>query len=477
MRVLLVHPAAGELTIGLNRLAKVEPLALEILAAAASDHEVEILDMDLDGDLAGALRRFRPDLVGASSQIVQTYGAHAALRLAKEHDPSTLTLVGGHHASLCPSDFQARYIDAVVLGEGVAPLREILDRIEPRSDTGKEADVAPLEGIAGLALPRDGGLHRTAPRPIPKTLEHQPQPDRTLTRHQRHRYFYLTESPVALVQTSMGCPFSCNFCSCQAFTQRRFVPRRPEAIADELESLEEDFVIFADDHSFTDPSRMKLLGDLISERGIRKRYFVYSRVDTVVQNPELFERWGRIGLEMVMTGLEATDDATLEGLNKRTEAETNEQALEVLRRAGIGVSAGFVVLPDSTEADFRRIDAYVDAHPNILLAEFTPLTPLPGTGLYQEYEPQLLTDNRETYDLAHFVVPTRLPQPELYRLLRKYYGREIRRAIRRMKLWRSRSALRRHVPRLAVRAAGDWVRLGRAHEAIAAPAPIELRGV
>lgn len=473
MRVLLINPAPGGLTIGLKRLAKMEPLALETLAGALPEHEVRIVDLELERDLAGTLRSFGPDLVGASAQVVQTYGARRALKLAKEHDPSTLTVVGGHHASLWPQDFSAPFIDGIVLGEGVAPLREIVSRAQGGAIVAGKGGATGLEEVAGLALPREGTLQRTAPRPIPANLDHHPFPDRGLTRHHRHRYFYLTESPVALVQTSMGCPFSCNFCSCQAFSSRRFVPRSPEAVAEELERIDEEFVMFADDHSFTNVARMRQLYELIAARGIRKRYFVYSRVDTVVANPELFADWARIGLEMVMTGLEALDDATLGALDKRTEAAMNEQALAVLERAGIGVSAGFVLLPDAGEKDFRRIDAYVDAHPNIILAEFTPLTPMPGTGLYEEYRDRLLTANREVYDLAHFIVPTGLPQRQLYRLLRKYYGREVRRAARRMRLWRSRSVLRRHVPRLALGAARGWTDIGRAHKAVSVGAPME----
>lgn len=473
MRILLINPPPGDLTIGLKRLAKMEPLALEILAAALPGHQVRIIDLDLERNLARTLRSFRPELVGASAQIVQTYGARRALRLAKQHDPSTLTLVGGHHASLWPQDFQAPFIDAIVLGEGVAPLREIVGRAEEGAIAASGAGTRGLEEIPGLALPRGGELVRTAPRPIPATLDHHPLPDRRLTAPHRRRYHYLTEAPVALIQTSMGCPFSCSFCSCQAFSSRRFVPRSPEVIVEELERIDEEFVMFADDHSFTNVERMRRLHELIAARGIRKRYFVYSRVDTVVANPELFAEWGRIGLELVMTGLEALDDATLGALDKRTEAETNEQALAILDRAGIGVSAGFVLLPDAGEADFRRIDAYVEAHPNIVLAELTPLTPMPGTALYEEYRDRLLTRNREAYDLAHFVIPTSLPQRQLYRLLRRYYGREVRRAARRMGLWRSRSTLRRHVPRLALGAARGWEEIGRAHKAISVPAPGE----
>ncbi|MDE3130961.1 MAG: cobalamin-dependent protein, partial [Acidobacteriota bacterium] len=181
MRILFINPPAGSLTIGLRRLAKMEPLALEILAAALPGHDVRILDMDLHRDLARTLRQFRPDVVGASAQIVQTYSARAALRLAKQVDPSVLTLVGGHHASLCPDDFRAEYIDAAVIGEGVAPLREIVESLERGAIAAGASRAAALEHVPGLALPRDGALHFTPTRPVPRTLAHHPLPDRSLT--------------------------------------------------------------------------------------------------------------------------------------------------------------------------------------------------------------------------------------------------------------------------------------------------------
>ncbi len=462
-RILLVNPAAGGLTVGLKNLAKVEPLGLEILAAAVPGHEVEILDMDFDRDVRGALERFRPELVGVSAQIVQTYNALEVLRVARQHDPGVMTLVGGHHATLCPQDFSAPQVDAVVLGEGVAPFREIVARWEAGELAVSADGVRGIEQIAGLAVKKNGRLELTSPRPIPPNLDHQPLPDRSLTARDRHRYFYLHESPVALVQTSMGCPFPCSFCSCQVFSSRHFVPRSAESVADELEGLDEDFVIFADDHSFTNVRRMECLHDLIVERGIRKRFFMYSRVDTVVQNPDTFERWGKIGLELLMTGLEAVDNRALSSVNKRTQVETNERALDILERAGVGVSAGFLVLPEHTEDDFRRIDRYVKARPNILLYELTPLTPLPGTMLHAEYQDRLVTDHREVYDLAHFVVPTELPANDMNRLLRRYYGRATRRAIRRMRFWHPRNWLQRHVPRLLWGATRDWIKVGRGH--------------
>lgn len=464
MKILLVSPPSGDLTIGLKYLSKVEPLGLEILGAAVPDHQVDVLDMELDTDLIGALERFQPDVVGASAQVVQTYAARRVLKTAKAFNPKMLTLLGGHHATLCPQEFRAPYIDAIVLGEGVAAFQEIIERRRQGRD---------FDDVAGLAIPRNGHLHFTPARPLPANLDHQPLPDRSLTAKYRSRYFYLHEAPVAAVQTSMGCPFSCNFCSCQKFTQRHFIPRSVELVVEDLSRIEEEFVIFCDDHSFTDVQRMERLHDLIAERGIEKRYFAYTRADTVVRHSETFERWARIGLQVVMTGLEAIDDARIDTLDKGTSAAINEQAVEILGNCGIGLSAGFLVMPDFTEADFKRIDAYVRARPNIVLTELTPLTPLPGTDLHAEQEDIIQTDHREVYDLAHFVVPTLLPLPEMYHLIRKYYFRAIWRAVWRMRLYRPRILFQRHIPRLV---AGMWRTsslLGHAHEVMSVPVPRE----
>lgn len=464
MRILLVNPPSGELTIGLKHLAKVEPLGLEIIGAAVADHQVELLDMEIETDLAGALQRFRPDIVGASAQIVQTYTARRVMKTVKQFDPNIVTVLGGHHATLCPEEFNTETINAIVLGEGVPAFRELVERRRQ----GRSFD-----DVAGLALPRDGRLIFTAPRPLPPSLDHQPLPNRSLTAKYRARYFYLFESPVASIQTSLGCVFPCNFCSCQKFTNRRFIARSPELVVADLSSIEQEFVMFCDDHSFIDVKRMARLHDLIVERGIKKRYFAYTRTDCVVQNPELFEKWARIGLQLVMTGLEAIDDTHISALNKRSSLDINERAIEILGKCGIALSAGFVIMPDYTEADFQRIDAYVRRRPNIALTEMTPLTPLPATDLYTTEKANLVTHNREVYDLAHFVTPTQLPSNEIDRLLRNYYLRVLWRAIVRMKLYHPRYAFKRHMPRLLLGTLRNARLLAHSHEHLGVPAPLE----
>lgn len=459
MRILLVRPPVGERTLGLKHMARVEPLGLEVVGAAVRDFDVRLLDMEVEGEsLERTLRDYRPRVVGVGAYVVHTYTAHRVLRLTKRFDPDILTVVGGHHPTLCPEEFDAPWVDCVVLGEGSAAFRELVCAARDGRD---------LSGVSGLALRTEDGLRFTGPRRLPDTLDDQPLPDRSLSERYRSRYFYLHWSSVGLVQTSAGCPHGCNFCSCQKFTRRRFLARPPEAVVRDLERLDEDCVMFCDDHSFTDARRMERMAELIDERGLRKRFFAYSRTDSVVRHPEVFEKWADVGLELLMTGLEAIDDLALDRVEKGTSAELNERALEILDRLGVGVSAGFLVAPDFTEEDFRRIDRYVAERPVIRLLELTPLTPLPGTDLHREIGDRVLTEHRELYDLFHFVIPTETPRRELYGWMREYYVRGALRSIARLG---PSALLGRHAPRVAAGAVKNLLGLGRAHEIPPAPA-------
>lgn len=248
MRILLVNPPAGRRTLGLNHLARVEPLGLEVVGAAVRDHEVRLLDLELHRD-AARLRRvldeFRPEIVGVGAQIVQTYTALEVVGRAKQRAPDVTTVLGGHHATLRPEDFAAPEVDAIVLGEGSAPFRDLVACVAGGGD---------LKDVYGLALPRDGELAYTESRAVPSDLSEQPLPDRSLTASDRDEYYYLHYSPVALVQTAMGCSFPCSFCTCQKFSKRRYVARSPEGVVEDLERVDADFVMFPTTTRFSTPS-------------------------------------------------------------------------------------------------------------------------------------------------------------------------------------------------------------------------------
>lgn len=404
MKILLIEPPKAPITIGGEDAFIFESLALEYVAAGVSpDHDVRILDMRLDKGFERVLREYAPDVVGITAYTVHVNTVRTLFEQAKRWNPEVLTVVGGHHATIAPGDFASRAIDLVVAGEGVWAFREIVRRLENNEG---------FEGIPGVAPSGQGGPV------VPVTLsdadlDEFPLPDRSLTGKYRKHYYSEWMKPLASIRTSKGCSFRCNFCALWRITQGRYFARRPEAIVDELSTIDEECVFFADDESLVDAARMKTLADMIKASGIKKRYFLYARSDTISRNPKLLETWRDVGLERVFVGLEFAGDDDLAFIGKGSTSQDNVDATRILRDLDIDVYASFILRPEFDRSDFRALRDYC-RRLRLDFASFGVLTPLPGTELYDEARALMLTRNYDYYDFIHTLLPTKLPLKEFY---------------------------------------------------------------
>lgn len=415
MRILLIEPSKAPGTIGGEDVFMYEPLALEYVAAGvAEDHDVQILDMRLDPDLDAVLGRFRPDVVGITAYTVNVNTVRRLFQAIKAWRPDTLTVVGGHHATVVPNDFVSPAIDLIALGEGVFTFREIVRRW----DKGDGFD-----GIPGLAFGRGGQLIRSE-YPVAVDLDSFPFPRRDLTARYRGDYFSEWMRPLASVRTSKGCPFRCTFCALWKLTGGRYLKREPECIVEELAGINEPFVFFADDESLVSARRMSRLASLIQEAGIQKQYFLYGRSDTIAANPDLLAQWREVGLEKVFVGLEFWRDEDLDYVGKGSTAKDNEHAVRILQDLDIEVYASLIVRPSFSRSDFRALRQYC-RDLGLSMATFPVLTPLPGTDLYDKVRGEMITDNYDYFDFIHTLLPTRLPLKEFYEEYYQVYATAI----------------------------------------------------
>lgn len=415
MKILLVEPPKAPSTIGGEDVFLFEPLALEYLAAGVSkEHEVRILDLRLDKDLQRIYTDFHPDIVGITAYTVHVNVVRRLFEQIKRWDPRVLTVVGGHHATVMPEDFLSPCIDLIVIGEGVFAFKEIVTRFE----TGGTFD-----GIPGVAFAKGDRLIRTDGQ-APVDLDVFPFPDRSLTARYRKHYYSEWMKPLASLRTSKGCPYRCTFCAQWKLAGGRYFRREPRRVVEELSGIEEECVFFADDESLIDAPRMTRLAQLIKESGIKKRYFLYGRSDTITRNPELLRAWRDIGLERVFVGLEFFRDADLNYIRKNSTSQDNENAVRILHGLGIDVYASFIVRPDFTQADFAGLRKYC-RHLGLTFASFAVLTPLPGTDLYHEVRDQLITHNYDYFDFIHTLLPTALPLKDFYAEYHYLYTRGI----------------------------------------------------
>jgi hopanoid C-3 methylase len=418
LRILLVKPQPALATVrGLQRFLLLEPLELGYLAAAVPRHHVRVLDLRLSTfprrTLRRALREMKPDLVGFTCYTHEASHVRELAAFTKQVHPKTFVVVGGHHATIAPEDLNVSAIDAVVRGEGCVPFSAIVAALERG---------APPEGIP--AVLRTGEQFDAAAAsgfPEPYDPAALPFPRRDLWDPRRYYAVWLTETPgrgqplfpvAALARTSYGCSMRCSFCVVPMLSAGKHRPRPAEAVAEEFGSLSADHVYFCDDETFLDRHFAEELAEQLARRGVKKRYFAWTRANSVLRSPELFRRWRQVGLDAVFIGFEFPTDAQLKDVAKGATVAANERALDVLRAMGVAVHAAFMVRPEDTAEDFERLRSYMRALPPVECS-VTVCTPSPGTPDYAAQRPRMWVPNpHDFYDAMHPLTPTALPLRE-----------------------------------------------------------------
>jgi radical SAM superfamily enzyme YgiQ (UPF0313 family) len=407
MKVLLIEPPVSPFDITTKVFAMPPPYHLEVLAGRlVGNHDVRILDMRIDEDLDTELSEFAPHIVGCSCVAANSHLAKQVLERVKEVFPATVTVIGGHHPSLMPQDCNETFIDSVVIGEGEETLYEFVGACETRRDWGE---------IPGIAYRSTDGKFRINPNRELMDLDKLPMPARSLTRLQRDKgmYFRGNWRPADCTITSRGCPNRCTFCGLWKINRGKYRARSPRLIGDEIESMTAPNISFLDDNTLDHLENASALADEIKRRGIKKKYELYGRVDTVVQHPDLVEKWRKVGMELLLLGLEACDDQALMKMRKRTTVEMNRRAIEICHANSVEVAAYLIVDPAFDHEDFRHLLEYVEQN-NLTHPIFTILSPFPGTDLYNMVKGSLITEGFELMDFFHTVLPTRLPLDEFY---------------------------------------------------------------
>jgi len=352
------------------------------------------------------LDSFRPDIVGSTANTVDVYAVQDLFRKVKERDPRILTVVGGYHPTYRPEDFNNADTDVIVQGPGEIAFREIVDRFEK---VGRQ-----FADIRGLMISHEGRLFHTGTRPIiPLDTV---QPDHKIVQKYRKSYHCEFWMPCAMVRNTWGCPYRCNFCALWTLGDGDLYERNVELMCDEISQLEEKYVFFCDDLSFSLKSvdRMEHFCQEMKRRNLRKEFYFTCRSDIVGRLPHLIEKLCEAGMKRLFMGLEAYSDDGMAYWNKHNKVRSNEEAVRLLHSHGVDITGSFLITPDFTEQQFQELFEHVDRL-GILCPAFLIYTPHPGVHVHEEKGFGQINENYEFYDHLHTLFETRLPQKEFYR--------------------------------------------------------------
>jgi len=332
-----------------------EPLCFAILKSLTpSDIDVSFFDERLE-----TIPFDHPaDLV---AMTVETYTARRAYQIADQYRSRGVPVVmGGYHPTFLPEEV-AQHADAIVKGDAEGVWEQVLRDARNRAlkPVYESATFPSLEGCI---------------------------PDRSIFNGKKY-------IPVGLVQYSRGCRFNCSFCSIRAFYGTSLRQRPVEDVVEDIRRSGRRHIFLVDDNLFVNEEKARELFDALIP--LRITWSCQVSID-IAREPELVRLMARSGCISALIGFESLDPDSLKEIKKgwNVKWQSYDDAIKVIRDAGLMMYGTFVFGCDNDSAG--SLDASVDfaIRNKFLLANFNPLTPMPGAPLFDRMkrEGRLLHD-------------------------------------------------------------------------------------
>ncbi len=363
------------------------------------------------------LEDFRPDVVATTAYTASIVHAVDLLQLAKQVNPEVVTVLGNVHATFCFDELlqaDAATIDYIVRGEGEVTLPELLHCLNANDDPAK---------VRGLVFSCDGQIITTPKRPNIHDLDALPTAW-DLVEWPIYKYFAKNDARLAIVSSARGCMSQCSFCSQQLFWEQSWRGRSPENFVAELELLSSRYgvevAMLADELPTYNRERWEGILDLMIARQVPVKLLMETRVDDILRDADIMDKYRAAGVEHIYVGVEAGDQATLDLFNKETEVSQSKQAIDIINAADIVSETSFVLgMPDDTPESIAET-VELAKHYNPDMAFFLAIAPWPYAELYPELEKYVATKDYRKYNLVEPVIkPNNMTMQELERELGK----------------------------------------------------------
>ncbi len=358
------------------------PLELISCGAVAREWhqaEIKLIDSIADQlsleDTSQEISKFQPQVIIAITGFeCFEEDMDVVKQLVVKHHNSSFVLFG-HYATNFPKE-TLEYSSAkfVLLGEPELVLNDLLSALYRQQPISTVMGIAYLENGNTVIQGEAGRIKDPNKLPLP-AYDVLP----------KHKYYEpLLARPYGMIQTVRGCPYKCNYCVKSYGTKlaQLDTPRVIEEIKQWVQLFGVKSIRFIDDTFTINRQRVIELSKAIIDNNIHIEWACLSRTDNL--DAELLTWMKKSGCKRIYFGMESGSQRMLDIYKKNVRVEDALAALHLCRAAGIETAAFFMSgHPEETETDFlETVDFAKKAKLNY--ASFNPLTPYPGTGLFNE---------------------------------------------------------------------------------------------
>lgn len=357
------------------------PLSILSLAAVLEGHEeYAIVDGNLDPHptetLLSILKQKPVELVAVTVMPgPQTIGAVAGCREIRSRFPHVPIVWGGYFASnYTAAALNAAYVDYAVRGQGERTFLELLEALRGSRDFND------IQGLSYKGAEGETRHNRERPMQSPDGFPWYPY-------HRIVAEKYLLPTflgrRTAVHQTSIGCPFRCNFCGVVTFSgsrEKMESPARTESILRHLvHRYGVDAIQFYDNNFFLREEHTRELADRLLP--LKLRWWCEGRTDIMMRYSDAtFDALRRAGCAMIFFGAESGSNQNLKEMNKDLCAEDTLALASRIQRFGIIPEFSIIFgNPKDPEGDthdcirfirqLKRLNPYAE----IIVEHYTPV--------------------------------------------------------------------------------------------------------
>ncbi|MEH7414829.1 DUF4080 domain-containing protein [Neobacillus drentensis] len=378
-------------------------LAIRYLKAyAAPEFAIKLKEYTIKDpvlNIVSDLYQVKPDVIGFSCYIWNIEETLKVVNMLKKVDPSILIVLGGPEVTYDTAEWMEKSsdVDFIVIGEGEQTFKQLLHEISGDKDYQK---------VHGIAY-RENGQLRVTPQMNKLDLKELPSPYRF------PEDIADLGKRVTYIETSRGCPFSCQFCLSSIEVGVRYFDR--EKIKADIRYLMENgakTIKFVDrTFNISRSYALEMFRFLIDEH-LPGTVFQFE-ITADIMRPEVIEFLNQEapkGLFRFEIGVQSTNDYTNELVKRKQNFAKLTRTVTMVKEGGkidqhLDLIAG---LPEEDYASFRKtFNDVFEMRPEELQLGFLKM--LRGTGVrlradehhyvYMDHSPyEILSNNVLSFD-------------------------------------------------------------------------------
>ena len=365
--------------------------------------------------LKEAIKKEAPDIIGAGeNHALYAHEVTKLFAMTKDISAHIITIAGGTHFSALAQDYiKNQNIDFIVKGEGEETLKELITEISKTSPSYKN--------IQNIAFKENGNIIETPFRPLIEDLDTLPLPAYDLVPMAEYgKSKYLFSPGGTTIHHSRGCSSKCKFCAFwvqmadkkEVNGQTISTPKwRTKSVAKTITEIEllynnyqKECLVFVDESFNISQNWNQEFAETLISKPFNIKYFAFMRLDFILRDEKagIFEKMIKSGLSHICIGVERSKDQDLNNFGKNfySNQETVE-CFEILnsKYPSLFKQATFIIgtKDETKESCLAQVDFAKKL--KVDFPAFHPLTPVPGTELWEEEKKAGNLENLNFQDL------------------------------------------------------------------------------